>query len=303
MKKKVSIIILNWNGWKDSIECLESVYQMDYKNFNVVLVDNGSEDESINMIRKYCLGDLKIKSNFYNQNIDNKPLELIEYTNIEVESLFEENNLFNNSKSNKKLILIKNDRNYGFSEGNNIGIKFSLETLNPNYILLLNNDTVVDKNSLNELVSFLCNNKNVGIVGPKVYYYDDPEQIAYIGHNINLCTARRSDPEVESHSSPIKIDYVVGCGLLIKADVIKDIGILDTDYFLYYEDADWCLRARKSGYDIFYVPTSRIWHKIPLKPNRSMHSYYYGNRNSFLLVKKNNYSKKIFILLYSLNNQ
>ena len=93
--------------------------------------------------------------------------------------------------------------------------------------------------------------------------------------------------EVVSHQSPTKIDYVVGCGLLIKADVIKDIGMLDPDYFLYYEDVDLCLRARNSGYDIFYVPRSKIWHKISLKEDRSLNSYYYGNRNSFLLIKKN----------------
>jgi GT2 family glycosyltransferase len=295
MEQKVSIIILNWNGWKDTLECLESVYQINYPKFNIIIVDNGSDDESIDMIKKYAAGDLEIKSNFFDSNMNNKPLRIFEYANIEFKSLHGEDKKINRLKSNKNLILIKNDCNYGFSEGNNIGIKFSLEILDPDYILLLNNDTVVDKNSLNELVSFADNNKNVGIVGPKVCYYVNPNKIAYIGHNVNLCSGRILDPEVKNPSSPIKIDYVVGCGLLIKTDVIKDIGMLDPNYFLYYEDVDLCLRARSSGYGVFYVPSSKIWHKISLKEDRSLNSYYYGNRNSFLLIKKNRKSFNIFI--------
>jgi len=294
MKQKVSIIILNWNGWKDTLECLESVYQINYPNFNIVLVDNGSEDESIDMIKKYAAGDLQVKSDFFDSNMDNKPLQIFEYSNIEFKSLHGEDKKINKLKSNRNLILIRNDSNYGFSEGNNIGIKFSIEILDPDYILLLNNDTIIDKNSLTELVSFAYDNKKVGIVGPKVFYYDNPNEIAYIGHNVNLCSGRILDPEVKNPSSPLKIDYVVGCGLLIKTKVINDIGMLDPDYFLYYEDVDLCLRALKSGYEVYYLPSSKIWHKISLSKNRSLNSYYYGNRNSFLLIKKNQKTRNIY---------
>ena len=292
MEQKVSIIILNWNGWKDTIECLESIYKIDYPNYDIIVVDNGSEDESIDMIRKYAAGDLEIESNFFEFNQHNKPIKILEYTNIELESLSNMktrfNNLYpNNIYPNNKLILIKNDHNSGFSEGNNIGMKFSLEILNPDYILLLNNDTVVDKHFLTELISFANNDPNIGIVGPKVSYYDNPDKIAYIGHNVDLCNGKISNPNVKNGSSLVKIDFVVGCGLLIKKIVIKDIGMLDPNYFLYYEDVDWCLRARNSGYEIVYVPKSKIWHKIPLEEVRSLNSYYYGNRNSFLLIKKN----------------
>ena len=155
------------------------------------------------------------------------------------------------------MIIIKNDQNYGFSEGNNIGIKFSFEFLDTDYVLLLNNDTIVDENFLDELVLFADNNKKIGIVGPKVFYYDNPDKTAYIGFNINLCNGRIShlDANLERYSLlPIKVDFIVGCGLLIKKGVIEDIGMLDPRYFLYYEDADWCLRAHKKGYEVFCVP-------------------------------------------------
>ncbi len=136
----------------------------------------------------------------------------------------------------------------------------------------------------------------VGIVGPMVNYYDKPNKTAYIGHNVNLCNGRISDPSTIDVNPPksMLIDYVVGCGLLIKRSVVDDIGLLDPNYFLYYEDVDWCLRARKQGYKIFYVSKSKIWHKIPSEEIRSLSSYYYGNRNSFLLIKKNRDSFKLF---------
>jgi len=85
MKPKVSIIILNWNGWKDTIECLESVYQITYPNYNVIVVDNGSEDESIEKIREYCKGKIKVESKFFEYNLGNKPIKIIEYTREEAE--------------------------------------------------------------------------------------------------------------------------------------------------------------------------------------------------------------------------
>jgi GT2 family glycosyltransferase len=211
-------------------------------------------------------------------------------TNKEAESISKVDEELYNLASNNKLIFIKNDDDSGFSAGNNIGINFSLKFLNPNYILLLSNDTVVDKDFLEELVTFADKDQKIGVVGPRVFYYDKPDQTAYIGHDVNLCTARISDPHDklnEGSPSSVKVDYVVGCGLLIKRKVIEDIGLLDPNYFLYYEDCDWCLRAKKQGYGVFYVAKSRIWHKIPIPEIRSLTSLYYGNRNSFLLIKKN----------------
>src|ERR1700690_2923308 len=138
---KVSVIILNWNGWKDTIECLESLYQIDYPNYDIILVDNHSEDDSIQKIRDYCEGKIRPKSTFYNYNQENKPIQIFEYTQKEIEKDLQTNKSkgYQDLSSDKKLILIKNDKNYGFAEGNNVGIRYSLKTLNPQYILLLNN--------------------------------------------------------------------------------------------------------------------------------------------------------------------
>ena len=118
----VSILILNWNRWKDTIECLESLYQINYPNYSVILIDNNSEDNSIEKIKEYCTGKLKIESEFFKYKMDNKPIHIFEYFNDEDTEckIIDE---FIEISSNKKLMLIKNDTNYGFAEGNNIGIK------------------------------------------------------------------------------------------------------------------------------------------------------------------------------------
>jgi len=148
---RVTIIILNWNGWEDTVECLESIFQINYHNFVVIVVDNASEDDSIEKLRQYCNGILKVNSKFFYYSSLNKPIELFEYTNNELEKTFNSNtkNLSN------KLFLIKNSKNYGFAKGNNIGIEYAINTFDPDYVLLLNNDTVVDKEFLKELVLYV----------------------------------------------------------------------------------------------------------------------------------------------------
>jgi GT2 family glycosyltransferase len=83
---KVSIIILNWNGWEDTIECLESLYQITYSNYDVIVVDNGSEDESIEKTKEYAEGKIRVESKFFEYSSENKPIKIIEYTREEAEA-------------------------------------------------------------------------------------------------------------------------------------------------------------------------------------------------------------------------
>ena len=183
MNPSVAIIILNWNGWADTVECLESVYQINYPNYHVVVVDNHSSDDSIEKINDYALGKLEIKSNFFKYDPTNKPIETIQYNRVNWE-------IKENSNTNKQLILIKNEINYGFAEGNNIGIKFALNNYNTDYILLLNNDSVVDEDFLRTLVQEGEKNNKIGLLGPKMYYYDNPNVIWCIGGKIDWKLAR-----------------------------------------------------------------------------------------------------------------
>ena len=293
MTQKVSIIILNWNGWKDTIECLESLYQITYPNYDVIVVDNGSEDESIEKIKEYAEGKGKVESKFFEYNPENKPIKVVEYTREEAEAGGGKEEEIENLPSNRKLIIIKNEKNYGFAEGNNIGMRYALKALNPDYVLLLNNDTVVDKEFFGELVKVGEGNEKIGIVGPMILAYYSSNLILSAGLDISKIThtTKRMGHGMGRDNIKYKIkkevDYVSGCALMIKTEVIKSIGLMDSRYFVYVEEKDWCVRARLSGYSCVYAPRSRIWHKVSISANQiSGLQEYYLVRGQILYLKK-----------------
>ena len=281
----VSIIILNWNGWSDTIECLESIYQLNYSNYRVIVVDNNSSDDSVQKINDYAMGKLEVKSNFFKYNPTNKPIKIIsdgEYSELEKKSTI-----------NKQLMLIKNDDNYGFAKGNNIGINFALKNFNPTYILLLNNDTVVDKDFLKILVQEGENDPAIGLLGPKMYYYDNPNVIWCIGGKIDWKLARGlhvgiNETDTGQYDEKMNFDYINGSAILIKRSVLDEIGLLDEKLFLYFEETDLALKASKKGYNIIYISNSKIWHKVSKSGGgiKKEIGLYYITRNRWLFMKK-----------------
>lgn len=286
----VAIVILNWNGWKDTIECLESLYQINYSNYRVVLVDNNSSNESILKIKDYCKGKLRVKSEFFEYNVDNKPIKILEYNKEKSESKVSKSSL---NQGNNHLTLINADKNYGFAEGNNIGIRYALKNLNTDYILLLNNDTVVDKDFLDELVNTGEKREDTGIIGSKIYYYSEPNKIWCIGGKIDWKFARglhvgTNEVDVGQYSEMKEFDYVSGSAFLIKREVIDVTGLMDKKFFLYFEESDLALRASKKGYKSVYAPGAKIWHKVSKSGGGLSKSIglYYITRNRWLFMKK-----------------
>ena len=286
MNPTVAIITLNWNGWADTVECLESVYQINYPNYHVVVVDNHSSDDSIEKIKDYALGKLKIKSNFFKHDPTNKPIEIIQYSR-------ENNKIKKKLNTNKQLILIKNEINYGFAEGNNIGIKFALKNYNTDYILLLNNDSVVDKDFLKILVQEGEKDTKIGLLGPKMYYYDNPNVIWCIGGKIDWKLARGlhvgiDEDDKGQYNRKQAFEYINGSSLLIKKEVFDKVGLLDKKFFLYFEETDLALRASENGYESLYVPNAKIWHKVSKSGGGITKEIglYYITRNRWLFMKK-----------------
>lgn len=299
----VSIVILNWNGWEDTIECLESLFQIDYPNYHVILVDNASDDDSVEKIRDYCSGNLKVESSFFRYNPKNKPIHL-----------FEHDDKFDNAKvpvkkensSFKYITLIKNHKNYGFPGGNNVGIIFALKFFKSDYILLLNNDTVVEDNFLGELVQKGECHADIGILGPKIYFYKEPQTIWSAGCKISWKLSRGiqigcNEQDRGQYNKQKEVDYVSGSAFLIKSEVIQKIGLMDEKYFLYFEETDWTLRANQVSYKSLYVPNAMIWHKISRSGGGITNpvGLYYITRNRWIFMKK--WSKKgdyLFFVIY-----
>src|SRR3989344_1534929 len=247
---KVSIIILNWNGVDDTIECLESLKKITYKNYEVVVVDNGSEGDDVKILKK---------------------------------------------KYGKYIRIIENKENLGFAEGNNIAIRKVMEENKSKYVLLLNNDTVVDKKFLDELVKTGESDEKIGIVGPIIYNYYTKE-IDFAGGKINWWLAR---PYHLKEYFGEDTDTITGCCILIRTDGIQKVGMFDKEYFAYFEDSDLCERFKKKGYKLKINKNSKIWHKISKSTSKHGIYHYYFARNRMIFNKKyNNGIKKYFFIFF-----
>jgi len=299
MLPNVSIIVLNWNGWENTIECLESLYQIEYDNFNIVIVDNNSNDDSIEKIKDYCDGLLNISSN---KGVE-KPIQVLELINNESNSIESLSDMFSDITSNKKLILIKNDKNYGYAGGNNIGIKYSFKLFKPDYIMILNNDTIVNKDFLIKLVNFADVDEDIGIIGPKIYYYDNPNIINSaggvikwrLGIGVNIGIGENDDGQFNQVNN---VDCLLGACILIKSSVIKKIGFLDEKFFLLLEETDFCFRAKIAGYKIVFYPKSIIYHKEGFSGQINPLILYYMNRNRLLFFKKHQTFIKVCLFTF-----
>ena len=235
----ISIIILNWNGKKVTADCLESMKKQDLKNYEVVLIDNGSTDGS----SKY----LKKKFPF--------------------------------------IKLVQNKENLGCSKAYNMGV----EKANGDYILILNNDVILDKNFFNELWK---NKDKADILGVKNYFYDQKKILWAIGVRINKFTMRAKligNKIVDSEEiNKIKVDQAVGSAMLTNKKVIDKIGFLKDSFFAYYEETEWQTRAQKAGFSTSWIPSAKLWHRVAYSTGggRSPLSAYYLVRNRGYYIKR-----------------
>jgi GT2 family glycosyltransferase len=308
---EVSIIILNWNRWKDTIECLESLYQITYLSYRVIVVDNGSKDGSIERIKEFAEGRIKVSSKYFEYDLNNKPIRVLEYGKKEAEAGGGREKDILKVPPNKSLILIRGDKNYGFAGGNNVAIRYALKALNPDYILLLNNDTVVDKEFLEMLVKIAEEDERIGIVGPKIYYYDHcgrSDVISFTGETISSWKGvgkRYGCGEIDraQWDKPMEVDKVEGSCMLIRREVFERIGLFDEKFFLYWEETDFCVRAKRAGFKVVYCPQARVWHKVARSMGGGM-SYtrvYFLTRNRSLFIAKSfprNFWKLILYLTF-----
>jgi GT2 family glycosyltransferase len=245
---KISIVVLNWNGKDDTMECLESVRQMDYPNFNVIVVDNGSSDDSVKAIQERY----------------------------------------------PEVIVLETEKNLGFAGGNNVGISYALRN-GAEYILLLNNDTVVDSQLLKNLIQAESIVQQEGIFSPKIYYYSNPQKIWYAGARwVNKVSGfdhigQGCIDNGQDFSSIAETDYACGCALFINVDLLKRIGLFDEKFFLTFEETDLCYRARRMGVKTYFVPEAKVWHKVSasLGGEGSALFNYFLMRNRLLWAEKN----------------
>ncbi|HSB65951.1 MAG TPA: glycosyltransferase family 2 protein [Anaerolineales bacterium] len=220
LQPPVYIVMLNWNDAPNSLACLESITKLDYSNFNVVIVDNGSTDGSEAQIQNHFPG----------------------------------------------MHLICNGRNLGFAGGVNVGLEYAYHQ-GAKYLLLVNNDTLLDPPMLSEMVKAAEGHPQAGLLTPKIFYYHDPTLIWSAGARwvrfppraVMIGLRRRDHPR---YDVPRRVDFATGCVLMITRKIIDEVGYLDPIYYpIYHEDYDYSARVTEAGWEIWYVPTAKLWHK------------------------------------------
>lgn len=244
---KISIIILNWNSFDVTLDCLESLRKMEYRNFEVVFVDNGSADGSADKLEQ----------------------------------------------SAPEAKVIRNPVNLGFTGGNNAGMQDAL-TRDPDYLLLLNNDTIVAPDFLSQLVRAAESDPKIGILNPKIYYFEPSNRIWQAGgvHKPWWSSAKQvgcKKVDNGDYDEAREVSFVTGCALLIKSAIVRQVGLLDDQYFLGWEDLDWTVRVMQAGFKAYYVPQSKIWHRESFDTKKNGGKKlrdYYGIRNSVLFARK-----------------
>jgi GT2 family glycosyltransferase len=251
MEPKVFIVILNWNGEKDTKECLESLKYLAYENYKIIVVDNNSSEKSIK--------DLKNKY--------------------------------------PEILYIENNKNLGYSGGNNLGMAYALQK-GAEYVWLLNNDTTVEENTLEKLVETGEKDDNIGLISPIVKFYHDRKNCQFAGSYVDW--NEKSIVYPHAGQAPIETKFIKGrnvclwgTALLVKAKIINKIGYLDERYFAYFEDTDYSLRSIKGGYLNVVQTEANIYHKDASQ--KKAHFYFYMARNEWALWRKyTNWVQKIF---------
>lgn len=252
----VAIILVNWNGKNDTLKCLVSLGKLKAQSskLKIIVIDNGSTDDSVDAIHEKF----------------------------------------------PKVDIIETGENLGFAGGNNVGIRKALEA-RADFVWLLNNDTIVDNNALEALVDAF-GERRVGIAGSKIYFtpgreyhkerygqIDRGRVLWYAGGVIdwqNMYASHRGVDEVDRGQYDVTQEtaFVTGCSMMIRGDVFDKAGLLDEKFFAYLEDVDFCLRVKRAGYKLLYVPKSIIWHKnAGSSAVGSQTHQYYMTRNRLLV--------------------
>jgi GT2 family glycosyltransferase len=309
--KKVYIIILNYNGWRDTLECLESVLRSSYAPYQVIVIDNHSPDRSLDYIARWAEGHVDVWTEPANPLRQlsfppvEKPLPYISYSRKEAEGGGDARleAATHSRRPSSPLIFVQTGENLGYAGGNNVGIRYALAKADFDHIWILNNDTVVHRDALRNVVSKAealgRERQKTGMVGSKLLYYDSPSSINGIGGSYNKWFSLPAqigmleEDEGQYDGEDVKIDYVMGSSVLVSREFLRDVGLLCEDYFLYYEEVDWAERGRRKAWGLSYSAQSRVYHKegaatgVDKDPKKkSQFSDYYLLRNKIRLTKK-----------------
>ena len=282
---RVALIIVNWNSWRDSLECLESVFRLDYLEYLTVLVDNGSTDDSLQRIRKWCQGKSPRAGR-----------RLMLYTAAEAERGGQPSaeRKITGWPSSQRLVLIDIGENLGFAEGNNVAFRYLLQsTWKPDFFFLLNNDAKIEKKCLFHAVS-LAERSRAGVIGARILDAEG-RSVIFAGDYRRpefFFRKNRKQPEWMSEDRPSI--QALGSGMLISREALlahqKRYGhFFNPQLFMYGEETEFCLDLLKISYKILISEQAVVCHKGGQSveaADRNPMQLYYMTRNSIAIARK-----------------
>lgn len=268
MLPKVAIVILNWNGWQDSTELMSSLKNASYEPTLIIVIDNASTDHSISHIERW-LADNQVSCSIVAGD-STEPKKWV---------------------AEQHFLFIKSDTNLGFCAGNNLGMEWAVK-LGADYVLILNNDTLVAPDFLQPMIEVAEGDERVGLVGGIITHCEQPNTIWWAGGSFNrFLVARRlldGQPLDElKQKKPFETEWISGCMMMIPARIFSRFGGYPEEYFIWSEEWDYSLMVSRAGHKLMVAPNAKICHKIGrslgiMKPL----NYYYGIRNGLFFKRK-----------------
>ena len=288
------VILVNHNNKKDTVECLESLRRLE-GDFDVFVADNGSSDGSLDMIQAWAEGRVNVDMSAQAwDGVRDHPLTVPDITwgRYETEDLAKADPVV------RWLTFASTGGSRGFPAGNNVGLRYGL-TREYDYFWLLNNDTVADPRSLSTLLNRMQTQPGIGLLGSTLLFYARPNTVQAFGgcsYNPWLATSQaiglneRYPASSSSHAPRPRIDHVLGAAMFVSRKVLEEVGLMNEELYLYFDEIDWTLRM-KPNYEAAYEPTSIVYHKHGgtlgggvKKPSR--HRIYYMTTNRILFTRR-----------------
>jgi GT2 family glycosyltransferase len=264
---EVAIIIVNWNGWRDTLECLESVFRLDYPEYRVVVCDNGSQDRSFEYLEAWADGRLDVAL-----ALDN-PLRPLSFPPVRKPRPYRTYRGApaggQHAAADARLIVVQTGANRGFAGGVNVGIAYALAQREIGYVWLLNNDTVVHPAALACLVRRMQERPDAGMCGSTVRYYHAPMTIQalggarynrWLGATWHIGLGQAGGRAIDIDRVERRLAYILGASMLVSRSFLEDVGPMSEDYFLFFEELDWAIRGHRR-WALAYAPDSLVYHK------------------------------------------
>lgn len=281
MKENTAIILLNYNGWQDTIECINSLQLLEGQRYSTFIVDNASTDDSYENIKKY------VQENYL--SLGYKELSIIDNP-----PSFQKNETQGNF-----IFLIKSESNGGFAAGNNIGLKIALHLGSFDYFWLLNTDTVITPKTMAPMIKAFKSNQSIGVVGSVLVYMNTDTIQAVGGVKFHYLLGRGDQlgngavlsDAIKYADFTDDLDYIAGASMMVNSSFIKDVGLMTEEYFLYFEELDWFFKAKKKGYSLAVALESVVYHKEGASigtssvQQKSLLAEYYLTRNLLLCYR------------------